>query len=156
MTTDAVDVDPVDAHRVDAEPADADAVHTNAVNTDADAESVRAPVATPPVRPTVSATPPVRSTADTAISTYEGDPTGPADDFRRIQGIGPKMAAALQDAGVRTYGQLGDLDEPALRDLIRAAGLRAAPGLASWPQQARVLAGAGEEMAAVLPSSNQA
>jgi predicted flap endonuclease-1-like 5' DNA nuclease len=104
----------------------------------------------------VSATPPVRSTADTAISTYEGDPTGPADDFRRIQGIGPKMAAALQDAGVRTYGQLGDLDEPALRDLIRAAGLRAAPGLASWPQQARVLAGAGEEMAAVLPSSNQA
>lgn len=168
MTTDAVDVDPVDAHRVDAEPADADAVHTNAVHTnavhtnavstdaDADAESVRAPVATPPVRPAVSATPPVRSTADTAISTYEGDPTGPADDFRRIQGIGPKMAAALQDAGVRTYGQLGDLDEPALRDLIRAAGLRAAPGLASWPQQARVLAGAGEEMAAVLPGSNQA
>ncbi|MET8466789.1 hypothetical protein ABZU93_27380, partial [Micromonospora zamorensis] len=156
VTTDAVDVDPVDAHRVDAEPADA--VHTNAVSTDADAdaESVRAPVATPPVRPAVSATPPVRSTADTAISTYEGDPTGPADDFRRIQGIGPKMAAALQDAGVRTYGQLGDLDEPALRDLIRAAGLRAAPGLASWPQQARVLAGAGEEMAAVLPSSNQA
>ena len=66
------------------------------------------------------------------------------------------MAAALQDAGVRTYGQLGELDEPALRDLIRAAGLRAAPGLASWPQQARVLAGAGDEMAAVLPSGNQA
>ncbi|WP_433549819.1 helix-hairpin-helix domain-containing protein [Micromonospora zamorensis] len=161
VTTDAVDVDPVDAHRVDAESVDADAVHTNAVSTDADAESVdaesvRAAVATPPGRPTVSATPPVRSTADTAISTYEGDPTGPADDFRRIQGIGPKMAAALQDAGVRTYGQLGELDEPALRDLIRAAGLRAAPGLASWPQQARVLAGAGEEMAAVLPNSNQA
>lgn len=161
VTTDAADVDPVDAHRVDAdsadaESADADAVHTNAVSTDADAESERAAVATPPVRPTVSATPPVRSTADTAISTYEGDPTGPADDFRRIQGIGPKMAAALQDAGVRTYGQLGDLDEPALRDLIRAAGLRAAPGLASWPQQARVLAGAGAEMAAMLPNSNQA
>ncbi|WP_141909561.1 hypothetical protein [Micromonospora sp. A202] len=161
VTTDAVDVDPADSHRVDAKSTDADAVHTNAVSTDADAESVdtepvHAAVATPPVRPTVSATPPVRSTADTAISTYEGDPTGPADDFRRIQGIGPKMAAALQDAGVRTYGQLGDLDEPALRDLIRAAGLRAAPGLASWPQQARVLAGAGEEMAAVLPSSNQA
>jgi len=28
--------------------------------------------------------------------------------------------------------------------------------LASWPQQARVLAGAGNEMAAVLPNSNQA
>lgn len=115
-------------------------------------ETERPAVATPPVRPSTAATPAVRTATDTI---GDGDPTGPADDFRRIQGIGPKMAAALQDAGVRTYGQLGELDEPALRDLIRAAGLRAAPGLASWPQQARVLAGAGDEMAAVLPDGNQ-
>ncbi|MEU7945771.1 hypothetical protein AB0C50_13935 [Micromonospora taraxaci] len=141
-TSDATLAGPVDAEPVDAEPVDA--------------EPERSAVAAPPVRPADTATPPVRSADDTSITSYEGDPTGPADDFRRIQGIGPKMAAALQDAGVRTYGQLGDLDEPALRDLIRAAGLRAAPGLASWPQQARVLAGAGDEMAAVLPNSNQA
>nr|WP_255545691.1 hypothetical protein [Micromonospora tarensis] len=42
-----------------------------------------------------------------------------------------------------------------MRDLIRSAGLRAAPGLASWPQQARVLAGAADEMAAVLPNGDQ-
>ncbi|MGW0214230.1 helix-hairpin-helix domain-containing protein [Micromonospora chokoriensis] len=151
-TTDAVNAEPVDTRPADVEPATTDATLAGPV----DAEPERAAVATPPVRPTDTATPPVRSADDTSIATYEGDPTGPADDFRRIQGIGPKMAAALQDAGVRTYGQLGELDEPALRDLIRAAGLRAAPGLASWPQQARVLAGASDQMAAVLPNSNQA
>ncbi|WCN78828.1 hypothetical protein [Micromonospora sp. LH3U1] len=128
----------------------------DAESVDADAESALPAVATPEVRPTATATPPVRSAADTTTSSVDADPTGPADDFRRIQGVGPKMAAALQDAGVRTYGQLGELDEPALRDLIRSAGLRAAPGLASWPQQARVLAGAGDAMAAVLPGGNQA
>ncbi|MEU8126917.1 hypothetical protein AB0B68_06860 [Micromonospora sp. NPDC049049] len=140
---------PSDAEPVDAEPVDAELA---VASTEADESAVAAP----PVRPTPAATPPVRSAADTTISSVDADPTGPADDFRRIQGIGPKMAAALQDAGVRTYDQLGGLDEPALRDLIRAAGLRAAPGLGSWPQQARVLAGAGDEMAAVLPNGNQA
>ncbi|MCF0095158.1 hypothetical protein [Micromonospora sp. MH99] len=102
----------------------------------------------------VRAAPPVR-TADTTATQVDTEPTGPADDFRRIQGVGPKMAAALQAAGVRTYRQLGELDEPALRDLIRAAGLRAAPALATWPQQARVLAGAGDQATAVLPGGSQ-
>ncbi|SCG62790.1 Predicted 5' DNA nuclease, flap endonuclease-1-like, helix-3-turn-helix (H3TH) domain [Micromonospora siamensis] len=76
---------------------------------------------------------------------------GPADDFRRIQGVGPKMAAALQSAGIRTYGQLAALDEAALRETIRAAGLRAAPSLATWAQQAKLLAGAPAEAERVLP-----
>ncbi|GAA2183008.1 hypothetical protein [Micromonospora lupini] len=102
----------------------------------------------------VRAAPPVR-VADTTPPQADTEPTAPADDFRRIQGVGPKMAAALQAAGVRTYAQLGELDEPALRDLIRAAGLRAAPALATWPQQARVLAGAGDQVTAVLPGGSQ-
>ncbi|MEU1753221.1 hypothetical protein ABZ436_11245 [Micromonospora matsumotoense] len=77
---------------------------------------------------------------------------GPADDFRRIQGVGPKMAAALQAAGVHTYQQLAALDESSLRETIRAAGLRATASLATWPQQAKVLAGAGAEAERVLPT----
>ncbi|WP_246835632.1 helix-hairpin-helix domain-containing protein, partial [Micromonospora sp. MH33] len=73
------------------------------------------------------------------------------DDFRRIQGIGPKLAAALQAAGIRTYQQLAELDEAALRETVKAAGLRAAPGLATWSQQAKVLAGARAEAERVLP-----
>jgi predicted flap endonuclease-1-like 5' DNA nuclease len=79
--------------------------------------------------------------------------TGAADDFRRIQGIGPKMAAALQAAGIRTYHQLAELDEATLRETIRAAGLRGAPGLTTWPQQAKVLAGAATEADRVLPAA---
>ncbi|MFF5174595.1 helix-hairpin-helix domain-containing protein [Micromonospora sp. NPDC000089] len=75
-----------------------------------------------------------------------------ADDFRRIQGVGPKMAAALQEAGIRTYRQLAELDEAALRETIRAAGLRATASLATWPQQAKVLAGASAEADRVLPA----
>ncbi|RKN40584.1 helix-hairpin-helix domain-containing protein [Micromonospora endolithica] len=78
-----------------------------------------------------------------------------ADDFRRIQGVGPKIATALQAAGIRTYRQLADLDEAALRETVRAAGLRSAPGLATWPQQAKVLAGA-PETTAVLPGGAEA
>ncbi|MFI6781281.1 hypothetical protein [Micromonospora sp. NPDC050276] len=171
IDTTPADTTPVDATPVDGSPADdAETTATTALDPTstqepvtaepvdaaaATAETERPATATPPVRPSTAATPPVRSAADPAVGGVDADLTGPADDFRRIQGIGPKMAAALQDAGVRTYGQLGELDEPALRDLIRAAGLRAAPGLASWPQQARVLAGAGDEMAVVLPNGNQ-
>jgi predicted flap endonuclease-1-like 5' DNA nuclease len=79
---------------------------------------------------------------------------GPADDFRRVQGIGPKMAAALHDAGIRTYRQLADLDEATLRETIRAAGLRAAASLPTWPQQAKVLAGAGAEADRALPATS--
>ncbi|MEU8300725.1 hypothetical protein AB0C04_26005 [Micromonospora sp. NPDC048909] len=100
------------------------------------------PVAPAP-RPAV-ATPPVRPVAAAAVE---------VDDFRRIQGVGPKMAAALQEAGVRTYRQLAELDEAGLRELIRGAGLRAAPGLATWPQQAKVLAGAPDEVVAALPTA---
>ncbi|MEU4717321.1 helix-hairpin-helix domain-containing protein [Micromonospora purpureochromogenes] len=89
------------------------------------------------------------ATTDAAIVATPDAET--ADDFRRIQGVGPKMAAALQAAGIRTYRQLAELDEAALRETIRAAGLRAAPSLATWPQQAKLLAGAGAEAGAVLP-----
>ena len=75
----------------------------------------------------------------------------PGADSRRIQGVGPKMPAAFQHAGIRTSRQLAELDEAALRETIRAAGLRAAASLATWPQQAKVLAGAGAEVDAVLP-----
>ncbi|WP_319461701.1 hypothetical protein [Micromonospora sp. RTP1Z1] len=100
--------------------------------------------ATTPAQPETVAAP--------AIVANGAAPAETADDFRRIQGIGPKLATALQAAGIRTYRQLGDLDEAALRGTIRAAGLRAAASLATWPQQAKVLAGARAEADQVLPA----
>ncbi|MFG2164257.1 helix-hairpin-helix domain-containing protein [Micromonospora chersina] len=102
----------------------------------AEAEPV-APVAVPAPRAAVEDAAPVQVDAP--------------DDFRRIQGIGPKLASALQAAGIRTYQQLAELDEAALRETVKAAGLRAAPGLATWSQQAKVLAGARADAERVLP-----
>ena len=107
------------------------------------------PVAIP--APRVSVENAARTEVDTAEAPVAASADDVADDFRQIQGIGPKMATALQAAGIRTYQQLAELDEPALRETIKAAGLRATPSLATWPQQAKLLAGANAEADAVLP-----
>ncbi|WP_231605666.1 helix-hairpin-helix domain-containing protein, partial [Micromonospora sp. HK10] len=127
------DTEPVAAT---AEPAGAAALAEPVAATDGPAEAT--PVAVPAQRTAVEDAVPAGAEA--------------VDDFRRIQGIGPKLAAALQAAGIRTYQQLAELDEAALRDTVKAAGLRAAPGLATWSQQAKVLAGARDEATAVLPA----
>jgi predicted flap endonuclease-1-like 5' DNA nuclease len=65
--------------------------------------------------------------------------SGRADDLRRIAGIGPKIVLALNAAGIRTFSELAATDETALRAILRSAGLRLSPTLATWPQQARNL-----------------
>jgi predicted flap endonuclease-1-like 5' DNA nuclease len=61
------------------------------------------------------------------------------DNFQRIEGIGPKMNAALEQAGIRTYGQLAAAEEQTLRDAINAAGLKFAPSIVTWARQAKLL-----------------
>jgi predicted flap endonuclease-1-like 5' DNA nuclease len=63
------------------------------------------------------------------------------DDFTRVAGIGPKSAAALVDAGIRTYDQLATADVATVAAALRAARLRLAPNLGTWSTQARTLAG---------------
>ncbi|WP_117209333.1 helix-hairpin-helix domain-containing protein [Allorhizocola rhizosphaerae] len=67
------------------------------------------------------------------------------DDLERIEGIGPAMSRALIAAGIKTYGQLADAGEDALRDAIQAKGLKFAPSLVTWSRQARLLADGDEE-----------
>jgi predicted flap endonuclease-1-like 5' DNA nuclease len=69
----------------------------------------------------------------------------PPDDLRRIEGIGPKMSAALIAAGIRKYVQLAETDVDTLRAAIEAAGLRFAPSIVTWSRQARHLADGDEE-----------
>lgn len=58
------------------------------------------------------------------------------DDLTRIEGIGPKMSAALQAAGIDTFARLAEADEPTLRAAIEAAGMNFSPSLPTWPAQA--------------------
>ena len=62
------------------------------------------------------------------------------DDLARIEGIGPKFAAALVASGIRTFGQLANADEMALRKAIGVSRPTVAPSLPTWPTQARLLA----------------
>ena len=62
------------------------------------------------------------------------------DDLTRIEGIGPKMSAALKAAGVNTFAALAASDEDTLRAAVRAAGMRLAPSIPTWPQQAQYAA----------------
>ena len=95
------------------------------------------------------AEPVAETTTNTAVgaSTVEAgtDNGGPVDDLVRIEGIGPKIAAALVTAGIRTFRQLADAKEPALTGAINAAGITFAPSLLTWSQQAQLLADDDEE-----------
>ncbi len=58
------------------------------------------------------------------------------DDLTRIEGIGPKMSAALQAAGITTFAQLAQSSEDTLTAAVEAAGMRLAPSLSTWAEQA--------------------
>ncbi|HZD55427.1 MAG TPA: DUF4332 domain-containing protein [Anaerolineales bacterium] len=63
-----------------------------------------------------------------------------AVDFRRIDGIGPKVNQLLHEAGIRTYEQLADSSEEKLRAILGEANLYMI-NPESWPEQAREVAG---------------
>ena len=63
----------------------------------------------------------------------------PVDDLTVIEGIGPKTAAAFQEAGILTYQDLADVDVDKLITVLKEANLRlAAPS--TWPKQAQLAA----------------
>ena len=69
----------------------------------------------------------------------------PEDDLARIEGIGPKIAAALKAAGITTFAALADAERSTLEDALANANLRFAPSIGSWGRQARLLADGDEE-----------
>ncbi len=83
---------------------------------------------------------PAATPAEPAAVSSPAAPPPPADDLRRIRGIGPVLEQTLQHAGIRTYRQLATLD-PAGLDRLRAE-LRLFPGRIEredWIGQARRL-----------------
>ncbi len=66
------------------------------------------------------------------------------DDLTRIEGIGPKMAAALETAGISSFATLAKSKEGILREALEKNGLKFAPSLGTWAKQADLL-GRGDE-----------
>ncbi len=65
------------------------------------------------------------------------------DDLKVIEGIGPKIASLLADAGITTFAQLAAADVGRLKQILTDAGLEHLADPTTWPEQAR-LASAGD------------
>ncbi len=64
-----------------------------------------------------------------------------ADDLKKIEGIGPKIAEIFVTAGIDTFAKLAKATQKELKAILEAAGSRYAsknPG--SWPKQAKMAA----------------
>jgi predicted flap endonuclease-1-like 5' DNA nuclease len=61
------------------------------------------------------------------------------DDLTRISGIGRKMQDALRGAGYDSFAKIAQASEDDLRAAIEAAGMRLAPNIETWPEQAKGL-----------------
>jgi predicted flap endonuclease-1-like 5' DNA nuclease len=66
-------------------------------------------------------------------------PATKRDNLKRIEGIGPRISALLQEAGVTTFAQLAVTEVSRLEQIVRGAHLEMIdPG--TWPEQARLAA----------------
>ncbi len=74
--------------------------------------------------------------AEPVMAAYEPEPAAQPDDLTLIEGIGPKMSAALAAAGIVTFGRLAQASREELEAAIAAAGMRFAPSIATWAEQA--------------------
>lgn len=108
-----------------------------------DVPAKAAPVAEAPA-PVVEA--PAAEPASEATMVVETAPKARAkkaktgDDLTIIEGIGPKMAAALVAAGIDTFAKLADSSEADLRGAVEAAGMNFAPSIPTWAKQAKFAA----------------
>jgi predicted flap endonuclease-1-like 5' DNA nuclease len=78
-----------------------------------------------------------RLSAAEAAAAAAGAEQAEPDNYKVIEGIGPKIDALLHENGLRSYAQLAMADEERLRGILRSAGSRygaADPG--TWPRQA--------------------
>lgn len=58
------------------------------------------------------------------------------DNLRVIEGVGPKMESALVSAGIDSFKKLAAASEADIHAAIEAAGMRFAPSIPTWAEQA--------------------
>ncbi|WP_378179446.1 50S ribosomal protein L21 [Aquimarina sp. SS2-1] len=64
--------------------------------------------------------------------------TAKADDLKKIEGIGPKIASTLVEAGISTYAELAKTDASKIAEII--ADVRGNHVTDTWPAQAKLAA----------------
>jgi large subunit ribosomal protein L27 len=65
-----------------------------------------------------------------------------ADDLKKIEGVGPKLAEVMNAAGINTYAELAASSVEKMNEILAEAGSRyASKDPAPWIEQAKELAG---------------
>ena len=60
------------------------------------------------------------------------------DDLKKVEGIGPKIASTLNEAGINTFAELAKTDAAKISEII--AGVRGNHVTDTWPAQAQMAA----------------
>jgi len=82
---------------------------------------------------------PVAEAATEEDATAEDEVDHP-DDLSRIEGIGPKYAEILIEAGIMTFAQLAALSTDEIVELVRDRGGRKSASMETWAEQAKLAA----------------
>lgn len=83
----------------------------------------------------------VKKTHSTTEDTVASKPVVKPDNFKRLDGIGPKIAKLLEDKGILTYQQLSEMDVKQLTSLLQKEGVRVRQNdPAHWTKQAKLAA----------------
>lgn len=64
--------------------------------------------------------------------------TGKADDLKKVEGIGPKIASVLAEAGITTFAELANTTSEKISEII--TGVRGNHVTDTWPAQAKLAA----------------
>lgn len=100
--------------------------------------------ATPVKKVKASKPAPPKAVATETPKTENVANSGTKDDLKIVEGIGPKIAQLLNDAGINTWAELAATEVSKIKEVLAAAGSRyATHDPTTWPKQAE-LAAAGE------------
>jgi large subunit ribosomal protein L21 len=102
------------------------------------AKPAKAEKAAPAKTATKKAEPKAAAPKATAKKAAPKKATGKADDLKKIEGIGPKIASTLVEAGMATFADLAKAKPAKISEII--AGVRGNHVTDTWPAQAKLAA----------------
>ncbi|WP_198664895.1 helix-hairpin-helix domain-containing protein [Lewinella sp. IMCC34191] len=110
------------------------------------AEKIEAASSAPATKPVV--TPKAKKAAPAKKAPAKKATATQGDDLKKIEGIGPKIAGLLNEAGIMTYSDLAKAKEKQLADVLQKAGARFRLAKHdTWQEQAKLAAeGKTEEL----------
>jgi len=84
---------------------------------------------------------PVAETKKAAPKAAPKKETAKGDDLKKLEGVGPKLAEILNEAGIATYADLAGTSVEKMKEILEAAGSRyASKDPAPWIAEAKKLA----------------